>query len=262
MPRNGRRRASGSSDIDRRIPVHHWGWWFALAIWLLVAAAGFVLTCNQFFVNYLYDQNAHTRTLGGLLAMLLGLVGIFLPVLLIRNKDRFLSWRRPRRCLLAFGIPVLYVLVLILFLEASLRSTNLILPRPALPTAVLRYHPGDSRVEFRGRWGGGGGSNDAEMREGVEHFSSHIDQGFIKGFLPGAPHHPDRRLVTIVGRAKRTNPGLVQIFLDVDAEETFQFAVENLDKVKMSSGGKPVGNSVLQSGRYQIMITGRTKKDA
>ena len=73
-----------------------------------------------------------------------------------------------------------------LCLEAALRSTTLILPRPELPTAILRYRPSETRIKFVGRWGGGGGdSNDTEVIQGVEHFSSHIDQGFIKGFLPG-----------------------------------------------------------------------------
>jgi hypothetical protein len=250
--------ATVPSETGRHPSERRWSWRIAVATTLLVAAVSLVLACNQFFVNYLYDQNAHTRTLGGILVMLLGVVGVCLPILLFRNKGRFHSLRRSRQWLLTLGMPVFSTLLFVLCIEAALRSTNLILPRPALPTAVLRYQPGDSRVEFRGRWGGGGGgSNDAEIEAGVEHFSSHIDQGFIDGFLPGAPHHPDRRIVTIVGRAQRPNPGMVQIVLDVDAQEPFQFAVENLDDVKMTREGQSILDPVLQSGKYQVAITGR-----
>jgi uncharacterized membrane protein YhaH (DUF805 family) len=253
--------ATVHSEANPHTPEGRCVWRIALALTVLVAVASLVLACNQFFVNYLYDQNPHTRTLGGILLMLLCVVGICLPTLLLRTRRKFLSLRRSGQWLLALGIPVLYMFMLILCAEASLRSTNLILPRPALPTAVLSYQPGDSRIEFRGRWGGGGGSNDAEIMDGVEHFSSHIDQGFVDGFLPGAPHHPDRRIVTIVGRAKRPNAGIAEVVLDVDAQEEFLIAVENLDNVKMTRDGEPVGNWALPAGKYQVTMSGRPKRD-
>jgi len=232
-------------------------WMFAIGTTSLVTIAGFGLAIFLFVQKYLYDQSAHARTVGGVLFMLLGVVGLCLPMVLLRNRRRFLSLRPSRQWLLAAGIPLAFVSVLAVCWEASLRSANLILPRPFTPTAVVRYDPGDSRVEFRGGWRpvvGPGGSNDAEVQNGTEHFSSYLHQGFIR--------HPDRETIAIVGRAKKLNEGTVQIILDVEAKESVRFSVENLDDVTITRDGHPLGESDSQSGTFQMTITGRPKKHA
>ena len=232
-------------------------WIFAIGATSLVAVAGFGLAVLQFVQEFLYDQSAHTRTAGGVLFMLLGVVGLSLPVVLLRNRRRFLSLRPSRQWLLAAGIPLAFVSALAVCWEASLRSANLILPRPFTPTAVIRYDPGGSRVEFRGGWRpdvGPGGYNDAEVLNGIEHFSSYLHQGFMR--------HPDRESIAIVGRAMELNEGTVQIILDVEARESVRFSVENLDDVTITRDGHPLGEPDSQSGTFQITITGRPKKHA
>jgi len=233
-----------------------------MAITIVVALAGVALTMNQFFINYLHDQNPHTRTLGGILMMLLGIASIGLPIVLFRTKKNFLSLGPWRGLLLAVAVPAFYVMVLVLCVEASLRSTCLILPRPELPLAVLRYRPNQTTIKFQGRWGGGGGSENTEVKQGVEHFASHIDQGFMKGFLPGAPDHPDSRIITIAGEAKALKGDMVQIALDVDAMESFRFDVENLDDIEVTRDDQVVPNSMLPSGKYQVTVSGRLKRAA
>ncbi len=251
--------ATAPADIQQPVPARTGCWWIALTITLLISVVCLFITVSQFLVDYLYDQNPHTRTWGGILVKLLGVVGIALPIVLLCNRGRFLSLPRSRQWSLTVGTPIVFVALFIICFEASLRSTYLILPRPTMPTAVLRYQPGESRIEFQGRWGGGGGRNDAEIIAGVEHFSSHIDQSFIDGFLPGAPHHPDRRIVTVVGKAQRLDQTRVQIVLAVDAAERFQLTVENLDDVQFTRQGEPVLDSVLPPGTYEITVVGQEK---
>src|SRR5688500_11801426 len=88
------------TDVQRMFgdpaPERQWIWRAALAITTLVAIAGVAVSMNQFFINYLHDQNPHTRTLGGILVMLLGIAGIGLPIVLIRKRQSFVSlglWR-------------------------------------------------------------------------------------------------------------------------------------------------------------------------
>ena len=230
-------------------------WLIALAMSSLVAVAGLVFAGPQFVVKFLWDQSAHTRTLGGVVCMLLGVVGIGLPILLLREKQRFLAQRPSRQWLLAIGVPLAYVVVFALCMEASLRSTTLVLPRPFTPTAVVHYDPGGSGVRIRGGWNPilESGSTDAKLQDGVEEFSAHLYQGFLR--------HPRRETVTIVGRTKLLDDGTAQITLAVDAEEAVRFSVENLADVKIARNGQPIDASDSQSGKFQVTITGRPKKN-
>ena len=221
----------------------------------LVALTGLVIAIQQFVVKFLWDQSAHPRTVGGVLYLLLGVIGIGLPILLLRNKQRFLALRPSRQWLLAIGANVAYILVLALCMEASVRSATLILPRPFTPTAVVRYNPVGSGIEFRGGWKPNleSGSNDANLQAGAEQFSSHLYQGFMR--------HPRRETVRIIGRAKLVDDGTVEITLDVDAKEAVRFSIENLGDVTISRDGHPIGPSDSQAGKFQVTITGRPKKD-
>jgi hypothetical protein len=239
---------------DRRAP-----WRIALVLTWLVALAGFAFALHQFILKYLYDQSSYTRTAGGVVMILLGFAGICLPILLRRNRERFVSLPALRQWLLAVGLPVAYVLVLAGCLEASQRSRTIILPRPFTPTAIVHYRPGDSRVEFRGGWRpdvGPAAYNDADvLPDGSEKFSSYLSQKFIRDALGGP------ETVAIVGRAKRESNGIVQIVLDVDAKEAIHFTVRNLDDVKIMRDGQPLVESQPQSGTFQVTITGRLSDD-
>ncbi len=230
-------------------------WVIALATTSLVAVAGLVFAGPQFVVKFLWDQSAHSRTIGGVGCLLLGVVGIGAPIALLGKKQRFLALRPSRQWLLAIGVPVAYVLVFALCMEASLRSTTLILPRPFTPTAVVRFNPGGSGVKFRGGWNPilESGSTDAKLQEGVEQFSSHLYQGFIR--------HPRRETITIVGRTRLLDDGAVQITLEVDAKEPVRFLVQNLDNVKITRDGQRISETDSISGKHQVTIMGRGKKD-
>jgi hypothetical protein len=219
---------TGSSTTERRSR-----WLFALVTTSLVTVAGLVIAVQQFVLKCLWDQSAHTRTIGGVLYMLLGVVGICLPLLLFRHKRRLLS-ARPSRQWLLVGIPLAYMMAFALCLEASLRSTTLVLPRPFTPTAVVRYDASGSGVRIRGGWNPNlqSSSTDAKLHGGVDEFSAHLYQGFHR--------HPRHETITIVGRAKLLDGGAVQISLDVDAEEAIRFAVEDLADVKITRDGQPI----------------------
>jgi hypothetical protein len=225
----------------------------------LVAVLAFVFAVHQFVLKFLYDQSSYTRTPGGVLLILLAFAGICLPIAILRNRQWFLSLRPWRQWLLALGVPLAYVLVLAVCLEASHRSRTIILPRPFTPTAIVHYRPGDSRVEFRGGWRrhvGPAGYNDAEvLPDGSEEFSSYLAIGFIRGALWG------RETVAIVGRAQRREDGSVRIVLDVDAREAIRFAIANLDDVTILRDGRPLVESQSQTGQFQVTITGRPTAD-
>jgi hypothetical protein len=247
------------TETEHRTPGRRMRWVIALMTTSLVAVTAFVFAVHQFVLKYLYDQSAHTRTLGGILLIVLGIAGIGLPIVLVRRRQSFLSLRPLRQWLLAFGIPLLHVLMLALCLEASLRSRTLLLPRPFTPTAVVHYRPGDSRIEFRGGWRkdvGPAGYNDAEvLPDGSEVFSSYLVQSFMRDALGG------RETIAIVGRAKRGNDGSVEIILDVNAREAIQFAVESLDDVRIMRDGQPLVESAPQAGTFQVTITGTPKEN-
>ena len=233
---------------------HRSHWLFALVTTSIVTVAGLGAAVQQFVLKYLWDQSAHTRTIGGVLFMLIGVVGICLPILLVRHKRRFVPLRPSRQWLLAIGIPLAYVAGFALLMELSMRSTTLLLPRPFTPTAVLVYEPEDLHVEFRGGWKKHleSGHSGANMRRGDDRFSSQLFQGFQR--------HPRRETVTIVGAVKHLDDGSVQITLDVDATESVRFSVENLDGVEIHRDGQRIGESDSQSGQFQLRITGRPER--
>lgn len=251
--------ATGPLETGPPSSARRWCWMIAMAATSLVAVAGFALTVHQFVLKFLYDQSSYTRTLGGVLFILLGFAGIELPMVLLRHRQRFLSLRTSRQWLLTAGIPLVHGLVLAACLEAAQRSRTIILPRPFAPTAIVRYRPGNSRVSFRGGWRpdvGAAGYNDAKvLPDGSEAFSSYLFQSFIRDPLAG------REAVAIVGRAQREKDGSVQIWLEVDAKEAIRFAVENLDDVMIVRDGRPLVESQSQSGTFQVTVTGRPKKD-
>ncbi len=242
-------------SVHRKPPRARWR--VALAATSFVAIAGFALALHQFVLKFLYDQSSYTRTIGGILFILLGVVGIGVPVVLCRGRQRFLSLRAPRQWILAISIPLAHALVLAVCLGAAQRSRTLILPRPFTPTAIVRYRPGDTRVEFRGGWKrhvGPYGYNDADaLPDGSERFSSYLAVSFMQDAMGG------RETVAILGRANCGSDGSVRIVLDVDAREAIRFAVENLDDVRIERDGRAFAESRSQSGIFQVTLTGRSR---
>jgi len=249
-----------ASQAGRRISNRPASWMISLAMTSLVAIAGFAFAMHQFILKYLYDQSSYTRTVGGLLMILLGFAGICLPIVLLRNRQRFLSLRPSWQWFLAISIPLIHVLLLAACLEASHRSRTIILSRPFTPTAIVRYRPGNSRVEFRGGWRpdvGLAGYNNAEiLPDGSEEFSSYLAETFIRDAIGG------RETIAIVGHAKRGSDGAVEIILEVDAREPIRFAVENLDDVRIMRNGWPLVESQCQSGKFQVTMTGFLRKES
>lgn len=228
-------------------------WGVALASTSLVVTVGLVVAIQQFVLKFLWDQSAHTRTVGGVLYLLLGVVGIGLPILLYRKRRQFLALSPTRQWLLALLVPVAYVLAFALCMECPMRSTFLVVPRPFTSTAVVQISSDKSGVEFRGGWRPDleSGRNDARNQDGVEQFSSHLYQSFLR--------HPRRETVTIVGRTERLNDGTVQVTLDVDATEPVRFSAENLESVQITRDHQPIAESNARSGNYEVIITGRLK---
>lgn len=241
---------TGDRTSDRRA-----GWMIALAMTSLVAIAGFAFAMHQFILKYLYDQSSYTRTPSGVLLLLLGFGGICLPIVLHRNRHRFLSKRTSRQWFLAVGIPLLHVLALASCLEASYRSRTIILPRPFTPTAIVQYRPSNTRVEFRGGWrpdvGLAGYNNSELLPDGSEEFSSYLSETFIRDAIGG------HETISIIGRAQRGNDETIHLRLAVDAREPIRFAVENLNDVTITRDGRPLLQTHSQSGKFQVIITGR-----
>ena len=231
-------------------------WAVALAVIWIVSATAFAFGLHQFVLKFLYDQSSYTRTLGGVLLIVLSIAAIALPIVLRRNRLRFQSLRPSRQWLLAAGIPLIYVLVLAVCLQTSHRSRTIILQRPFTPTAIIHYRHGDSRIEFRGGWRpdvNQSGSNDAELLpDGSEEFSGYLHETFIRDALGG------RQTVAIVGRAKRNNDGTVRISLEVDAREAIRFDVDNLKDVEIMRDGRPIAKSQSQVGTFHVSIAGRS----
>lgn len=250
--------ANVTPETDSATTERHPRWLFALVTTSLVTVAGLVAAVQQFVVKFLGDQSAHTRTLWGLLYMLLGVVGVCLPVLLLRYKKRFLSLGPSRQWVVSLGIPTVYVLAFAFCMDASTRSTTLIVPRRT-PTAVVHFEPTKMRVivVFRDGWTGQEleyGSNRADLRRGDQRFSAALYQGFMRRI-------PRRETVSISGRVKQLGNGTIQMTLDVDAREPVRLAVENLENVQVRRDGERIGESTSQSGTFQLTITGRSSKD-
>jgi hypothetical protein len=227
----------------------------AFALTTVVAVSGFILAAQQFVLKFLWDQSAHTRTIAGVLYMTLGVIGLALPFLLYRFRSRIAALSRAGQWLAALGVPLAYVVVFGACMVLSQRSTTLVLPRPFAPTAVLRYTPGSSRVEFHGGWNpevNSAGYSDAHVINGVEHFSSYLYQGFL--------NYSRQETVKIAGRAEPTGNGRVQVTLTVDAKEPIKFAAQNLDDATILRDGKAIAESRAQSGTFDIVITGRPRE--
>lgn len=145
-------------------------WIVACTATLMLSIAGLVVAVQQFVVKYQIDNWAHTRTLAGVLFMLQGVLGVFLPVLVFRKRKTFASLSSSRQWLAAFVIPLIYVSLFALLVETSLRSTTMILHRAETPIVGFEY--GKLHVEFATRKGRTGSFNHIETVDGVERFSA------------------------------------------------------------------------------------------
>jgi hypothetical protein len=243
-----------TTDVDAS--MLHTRWRTAFLTTLLVTGIGLVIAVQQFCLKFLWDQSAHTRTVGGVLYMTLGVVGVGLPLLLCRYKRSFLSLTRFQQGVAAIAIPSVYLLAFAFCMETSMRSTTLVFARPFIPRAVVHFNPNGSHVEFEGglRKDIESGYSPANKRAGVHEFSAFLYQGFLR--------HPRQQTVKIVGREDELNDGTVQITLDIDADEAIRLSAENLEDVRITKHGEPIGTSESQSGEFRIIITGQPQAGA
>lgn len=225
-------------------------WIVAFTLTLMVSIAGMVVAVQQFVVKYLIDNWAHARTFAGVLFMLLGVAGVCLPVLMFRKRKKFASLAPARQWLAAFGIPLVYVSVFAALVETSLRSTTMILPRSETPTAIVRFEHDRLHVEFETRKGRTGSFNHIDTNDGIERFSA----GYKSGHSPRRDYSTH---VEIHGEAQRREDGLLQIDLDVDADEPITFSIEGLEQVKMSRGNKAIDGTDSLSGKFRVTIVGQ-----
>jgi len=240
-------------------------WALAMTFTAVVTVAGFVVALQQFTVKYLYDESPHTRTLGGLLYMLLGLAGLYLPFRLLRRRKQFADLSPARQWFAVLGVPLLYLLAFAACVEASLRSTTMILPKPFTQIVVVTYD-GSGPQDFRKRTGmqfrnalrenhlTGGHGHKFSDDGAVERFRADYD----KGFLRSADRLP---IATFDGETRRLEDGRVQISIDVDAKEPLRFSVRGLERVEMTRDGKPIDQSDENPGKYTIVIVGRPTEE-
>ncbi len=237
-------------------------WPLAIIFTSLVTLAGFIVALQQFTGKFLWDESLHTRTIGGVLYMLLGLVGLYLPYRLIRRREQFPNLSPPRQWFNILGVPLLYLLAFAACFEASLRSKTMILPRPFTPTIVVIYDTSlapqsRTRIEFRNALRQDHltsifdrRSNDDDV---VERFHAGYDEGFLR-------HHDRLQMATLDGETRQLEDGLVKISIHVDAKERLQFSVLGLDNVVITRDGDSINESDAKSGKYQVVIIGQPKK--
>lgn len=239
-----------SSNDSTAIEPRSWrAWIVAFILTSLVTLAGFAVAMQQFIVKYVWDNWAHTRTLPGVLFFLLGALGLALPVLLILKRKWFATRHVSRQWLLAFGMPLIFVAAIALCIEASLRSTTMILPRADTPIAVVGYRNGGVQIDFRCRKGfpGIGGSDRSDNGDAVERFSANYEAAY-------SPRRGYSTSVVIRGQVERLENGMLHIDLDVDADEPIKFAVEDIEIEKMTLDGQPIDDSDSRSGKYRVTI--------
>ncbi len=231
---------------------------------VLVTAAGFIVAIQQFMAKFLWDESLHTRTLGGILYILLGLIGLYLPFRLLKRRKPFTELSPVRQWLNILGVPLLYLLAFAACMELSLRSRTVILPRPFTPTVVVTYDaslPPESQrrtnIGFRNALRQDHLASSFAHRfdddDGVESFYADYDEGFLR--------YPDRlKMATLDGETRQLEDGGVEISIDVSANERLQFSVLGLDNFVMTRDGESIAASDAKSGKYKIVITGQPRQ--
>lgn len=249
------------TQSEQATPPRRSRWRFAMTTTSLVAFTGFVVAVHQFALKYVWDQHAHTRTLGGLLFMSLGLLGLYLPFRLIRRQNQFAAFSTVRQWFGVLGVPLLYVLTYAACIGAALKSDTLILPRPFAPTAVVTYDGSQrfgrqTNIRFSNAIrehhpGSGGFGHDADTDDTVERFNASFTQVFLG--------RENQEMGRLDGETRVREDGRVEIAISVDARERLQFAVRGLHNVAITRNGESISEFDAKSGKYKIVIVGRPK---
>lgn len=250
------------TQSEQDMPPRRSRWRFAMAITSLVTFAGLVVAVHQFALKYVWDEHAHTRTIGGLLFMSLGLLGLYLPVRLIRQRNHFADFSPARQWFCVLGVPLLYVLAYAACIGAAMRSNTLILPRPFAPTAVVTYDGSQrfgrqTNIRFRNAIreqlpGSGGFGHSADTDDDtVERFNASFGQIFLG--------RENKEVGTLDGETQVLEDGRIEIAINVNAKERLQFAVRGLDNVTITRDGETISELDAKPGNYRIVIVGRPK---
>jgi len=249
------------SQSEQAMPSRRSRWRFAMAITSLVTFAGLIVAVHQFALKYVWDEHAHTRTLGGLLFMSLGLLGLYLPFRLIRQRNQFADFSTARQWYSVLGVPLLYLLAYAACIGAALRSDTLILPRPFAPTAVVTYDGSQrfgrqTNIKFSNAIreqlpGSGGFGHSADTDDTVEWFNASFTQIFMG--------RQNKGMGTLDGETRVREDGRVEIAIHVNAKERLQFSVLGLDDVAITRDGESISEFDAKPGKYRIVIVGRPK---
>jgi hypothetical protein len=228
---------------------------FGLVVLGIFGLIGFVFGVQQFLVKFLYDQSAHTRTIWGLLYLLLSILGPALPLLLILKRKAFARLGRARRWAVVLAIPMLYWTAIVLCMVASTDTKTLIINRAGLKLLV-RLDPANpnrpASVEMHGLmrelpWGR---SRDADAGTNSFHFMGY--QTYRR--------FPNDVTISARETSRVRDDGSVELTLETNATETFRLQVEGLAKIQITRNGQPVSNQTsFAPGKHQISVIGHPK---
>jgi lipid-A-disaccharide synthase-like uncharacterized protein len=248
------------SQVQEQVPVVEprrlVTWKLALLTFSLAGLVGLTLAVQQFLVKFLYDQSAHTRTIWGLLFMVLGVLGPVLPLLLVIKRRAFARLGRGKQWAAVVAIPALYGAAFALCFVASTYTQTLIMDRPSL-TLLVRFDRAKANepisVVMHGlmrEMPSGRGYRDADGGARRYHF-----QGY-EGYL----RFPQEVTIRAEGTSRAREDGSVEIALDFDVKETFRLQVEGLAEAQITRDGEAVPDRAkFGPGKYKVVITGRPK---
>jgi hypothetical protein len=221
----------------------------------LAGLAGLIIGLQQFLLKFLYDQAAHTRTIWGLLFMLLGILGPALPLLLFLKRKAFARLAPGKRWAVILAIPVLYLSAIGLCILASTHTKTLIIHQMGLNIFVRVDPANPSRIaslELRGPSLKPYSFGYLSPDDGTNRFHFKARQSYVR--------FPETVTIKADGTSRVRDDGNVEIMLDFDAAEPFRLHAHGLANIRMERDRETVPNPTkFKPGKYRITITGRPK---
>lgn len=232
----------------------HLAWRFARTGFAFAAFAGVLLGAQQFLVKFLHDQAAHTRTVWGLLFMLLAVAGPVLPLWLLRKREAFAQLPKAKQWTTALTIPAFYLCALGLCMVASTYTKRLLIGRHGL-SVLVRVNPDrPDRFTTLEMHGLGRELPSAQTRreDGPEHRFEFVGyQSYLR--------YPRDITMSAKGAARTHADGNVEISLNVDATESFRLQLAGLAAAEVvTQGGNVVADPFqFRPGKHELIVKGR-----